>query len=90
MKYRSRTDIFATILSSAARERGILPIRLMYTAFLSYDQSKEYFEILLRNGLLRQDEDTKEYYTTAKGLEYLMLYKQMKELIKILPTDEGI
>ncbi|HEX9320357.1 MAG TPA: winged helix-turn-helix domain-containing protein [Nitrososphaeraceae archaeon] len=90
MKYRSRTDIFATILSSAAGERGILPIRLMYSAFLSYDQSKEYFEILLRNGLLRQDLNTKEYRTTGKGLKYLKLYKEMKELVKILPTDEGV
>ena len=78
MKYRSRTEIFATILSSAAGERGILPIRLMYTSFLSYDQSKEYFDILLKHGLLKRDLGTKAYRTTKKGLEYLKLYKEMR------------
>lgn len=59
MKYRSRTEIFATILSSAVGKRDILPIRLMYTVYLPYDQSKEYFGILGKNGLLRQDKRLK-------------------------------
>ena len=90
MKYLSRTEIFAKILSSAAGERGILPIRLMYTAFLSYDQSKEYFDILLKHGLLKHDVGTKEYRTTEKGLEYLKLYEEMRTLISIQPDEEGV
>jgi predicted transcriptional regulator len=90
MKYRSRTEIFATILSSAAGERGILPIRLMYTSFLSYDQSKEYFDILLKYGLLKRDLGTKKYRTTEKGLEYLKLYKEMRTLIKFQPDEDGV
>ena len=62
----------------------------MYTSFLSYDQSKEYFDILLKHGLLKRDLGTKAYRTTKKGLEYLKLYKEMRTLIKFQPDEEGV
>ncbi len=61
MKNRSRTDKFDSILGSATGERAILPIRLMHTVFLSFDQSKEYFKILLKHG----------YYYRRKILKYI-------------------
>jgi predicted transcriptional regulator len=83
MKYRSRTELIAVILSSAAVEKGVLLTRIMYTSFLSYGQMKQYFGLLLDHGLLEYEEEYKVYKTTKKGLQYLELYEEMDELIRI-------
>ncbi|MGA7042308.1 MAG: winged helix-turn-helix domain-containing protein, partial [Nitrososphaeraceae archaeon] len=51
MKYRSRTDIVGLILE-AANGGGATKTRIMYKAFLSYAQLKEYLTVLLENNLL--------------------------------------
>jgi predicted transcriptional regulator len=49
MKYRSRTDIAEMILEAA--NGGAAKTKIMYKAFLSYAQLKEYLTVLLQNGL---------------------------------------
>jgi predicted transcriptional regulator len=84
MKYRSRTEIYACILQSAT-EKGIGLTKIMYVDFLSYSQIKYFLKLLIEHGLLEYDDDkTQRFYrTTKKGFQYLELYKQMEELIKI-------
>ncbi len=50
MKYRSRTEIVANILDAA--NGGATKTKIMYKAFLSYTQLKEYFSILIENNLI--------------------------------------
>ena len=83
MKYRTRTDLIAVVLSSAAKEGGAPLTRIMYNSFLSYPQIKQFSQFLLEHGLLEHNELDKVYKTTGKGFQYLELYKQMEELIKI-------
>jgi predicted transcriptional regulator len=83
VKYRSRTDIIAAILSSAAGEKGALLTRIMYTSFLSYPQLKQFLQFLIEHGLIEHNELNKVYQTTRKGFQYLELFRQMKELVKI-------
>ena len=45
MKYRSRTEIVSNILD--ATNGGATKTKIMYTAFLSFGQLKEYLSILL-------------------------------------------
>jgi len=82
MKYRSRTELIAVILSSALGGKGVSLTRIMYSAFLSYGQVKQYFQLLIEYGLLEHDEENKVYRTTNKGMQYLELYRQMEELVK--------
>jgi predicted transcriptional regulator len=81
MKYRSRTDIFATILELAT-EKGIGKTKIMYVAFLSYNQINNFLNLLIDHGLLEYDETQRFYRTTKKGFQYLELYRQMEELLK--------
>ena len=81
MKYRSRADLIAVVLSSAAKEGGAPLTRIMYNSFLSYPQIKQFSQFLLEHGLLEHNELEKVYKTTGKGFQYLELYKQMEELI---------
>ncbi|MGB6673831.1 MAG: winged helix-turn-helix domain-containing protein [Candidatus Nitrosopolaris sp.] len=52
MKYRDRIEMITLILTSASRMDGVLKTKIMYEAFLSFYQLKEYVALLLRNGLL--------------------------------------
>jgi predicted transcriptional regulator len=53
----------------------------MYKSFLSYAQLKEYFTMLIENGLLEYEDGTQKYRTTEKGLRLLKIYNQIEELI---------
>ncbi len=59
MKYRSRTDITAQILEAA--NGGVTKTKIMYKAFLSYAQLKEYLTVLIENGLLEYIEGEQIY-----------------------------
>jgi predicted transcriptional regulator len=77
MKYRSRTEIVSMILESATKTK------IMYIAFLSYVQLKEYLSVLIENNLLEYLEGTRTFKTTEKGLNLLKIHNEMAEL---LPT----
>ena len=78
MKYRSRTDIVAQILEAA--NGGATKTKIMYKAFLSYAQLKEYMAVLIENGLLEKDAQKQSYKTSAKGSHFLKLYNNIGEL----------
>jgi predicted transcriptional regulator len=87
IKYRSRTDIVASILHSAARESGGIGItRLMYNSFLSYNQLTQYVKVIKENGLLNYDASTGKYTMSAKGSKYLEVHTKMD---KMLHGDEN-
>ena len=82
MKYRSRTDIVGLILE-AANGGGATKTRIMYKAFLSYAQLKEYLTVLLENGLIDCEEGRQFYRTTEKGIRFLQMYNQFDEMMSI-------
>ena len=79
MKYRSRTDIVATILDAA--KEGSTRTKKMYKAYLSYTQLKEYLSILVENGLMEYEEGQLKYKTTEKGLRYMRSYNEIGEMV---------
>jgi predicted transcriptional regulator len=79
MKYRSRTEIASRILESAAS--GTTRTKIMYKAYLSYAQLKEYLSVLVENALLEYEKETQTYKTTPKGLQFLKTYSQIGGLI---------
>jgi predicted transcriptional regulator len=76
MKYRSRLDIAADILNAA--NDGVIKTKIMYLAYLSFDQVKEYISTLTANGLLEFDAKQRVFKTTNKGREFLAKYKKLK------------
>ena len=82
---RHRTEIIAQILEvvndgSSSGGEGITRTKIMYKAFLSYAQLKEYLAILTHNGLLSFDVGTQTFKTTEKGLRFLKAYGQLDQL----------
>ena len=79
MKYRSRTEIVGNILDAA--NGGATKTKIMYIAFLSYNQLKEYLSVLIENNLIEYLEGTKTFKTTEKGLNFLKMHNEMAELL---------
>jgi predicted transcriptional regulator len=57
-------------------------IKIMYNAYLSYNQLKEYISILIENNLLEYLEGARTFRTTKKGLNFLKMYNEMAELLQ--------
>ena len=82
MKYRSRTEIVSMILEAA--NGGATKTKIMYKAFLSYNQLKEYLSVLIENNLIEYRNGTKTFRTTEKGLNLLRMHNEMGELLHSL------
>jgi predicted transcriptional regulator len=77
MRYRNRTEITSQILDTAIG--GATKTKIMYKAYLSYAQMKEYLETLLENKLLELDENH-IFKTTDKGIGFLHIYQELDKL----------
>ena len=80
MKYRSRTEILGNILD-AANGRAT-KTKIMYKAFLSYGQLKEYLSVLIENNLIEYLDGTRTFKTTEKGLKFLKMHNEIGELLQ--------
>ena len=85
MKYRSRTEIVCNILD-ATNGGGATKTKIMYAAFLSYAQLKEYLSVLIENNLLEYSNGTQTFKTTEKGFNYLKMHNEIGELLQQTTT----
>ena len=80
MKYRSRTEILGNILDAA--NGGATKTKIMYAAFLSYGQLKEYLSILIENNLIEYLDGARKFKTTEKGLNFIKMHNEIGEFLK--------
>jgi predicted transcriptional regulator len=81
MGNRSRTEIVSNILDAA--NGGVTKTKIMYKAYLSYNQLNDYLAILIENNLLEYLDGTKTFKTTEKGLNLLKIHNEMAELLQV-------
>ena len=62
--------------------------KIMYKAFLSYAQLKEYLSVLIENNLLEYLEGSQTYKTTEKGLNFLKMHNEIGELLQTTAKEE--
>jgi predicted transcriptional regulator len=82
MKYRSRSEIVGLLLD-AANGGGATKTKLMYKAYLSFNQLREYLSLLVENGLIQYEEGMRTYRTTEKGIRLLQIQNTMDEIAPI-------
>ncbi len=58
-------------------------VKLMYSAFISFNQLKEYLSLLAENGLIQYEEGTHTLRTTEKGIHFLKLQNKIDEVAPI-------
>ena len=61
---------------------GTSKTKIMYIAFLSCGQLKDYLSILIENNLIEYLDGTKTFKTTEKGLNLLKIHNEMGELLQ--------
>ena len=86
MNYRSRTELVAMILHAA--NGGITKTKIMYHAYLSYNQLKEYLTLLIENELIEYISGNKIFKTTEKGLNLLKIHNELRDLLNISAEKE--
>jgi predicted transcriptional regulator len=86
MKNRSRTEIVSMILEAA--NGGATKTKIMYKAFLSYSQLKEYLSVMIKKNLLEYSDGTKTFRTTEKGLNLLKMHNEIDELLHITAKND--
>jgi predicted transcriptional regulator len=89
VKYRSRNDIIGLLLN-AANGGGATKTKLMYSAFISFNQLREYLSLLGENGLIEYEEGKQTYRTTEKGMRFLNLQNKIEEVAPIIYISEKI
>jgi predicted transcriptional regulator len=82
MQYRDRTEIIRQILDIANGAEDITKTKIMYRAFISYHQLKEFLTLLTERDLLRYDSITNTYKTTEIGFRLLQLCNELDDITK--------
>ncbi len=62
---------------------GATKTRLMYNAYLSYSQLREYLAFLQEKNLMMYDDKVHVYKLTEKGLHFLNVYNEVGDLLAI-------
>jgi predicted transcriptional regulator len=83
VKYRSRDEIIGLLLN-AANGGGATKTKLMYSAFISFNQLREYLLLLVENGLIQYEEGKHTYRTTEKGMRLLNIQNKIDEVAPII------
>ena len=86
MRNRDRMDIISRILEAVngrSGSGGATRTRIMYDAFLSHDQLKEYLSNLADNELVHHDSSSDKFKITEKGLMFIRTYAEIDEMMKV-------
>lgn len=78
MKYRSRSEIMAMILDVVSS--GATKSKILYRAYISYGQMKEYVSLMEGSGLITYEEGAQIYRITEKGLKLKQLFEDVSEM----------
>lgn len=88
MQYRDRTDIIREILEVANGTENVTKTKLMYNAFLSWTQVKEYLALLVQRDLVSYDSIAQTYKTTEKGMRLLQFCNALEDMMKGLQSAQ--
>ena len=83
MAYRSREEIFASILGTAGSGAGVTRSKIMFGSYLTYAQVVEYSKILIERGLLEYDPLDRTFKTTPSGFTFIQLQNEINQMINI-------
>ena len=76
VKYRNKVEIIAQILKAVNVNGGTTKAKIMYGAFLTYDQLMNYLKLLIESDLLRPNASN-TFTITEKGIDFLKAYDEL-------------
>lgn len=80
MKHRSKEEIAALVLEAIVNTHRPTQTMIMYKAYLTHVQLKEFLASLMEMGLIEYHKLERIYTITEKGMHFLEVYNQLNQL----------
>ena len=80
MKHRSKEEIAALVLEAIVNTHRPTQTMIMYKAYLTHIQLKEFLASLMEKGLIEYHKLERIYTITEKGIHFLEVYNQLNQL----------
>ena len=80
MKHRSKEEIAALVLEAIVNTNRPTQTMIMYKAYLTHVQLKEFLASLMEKGLIEYHKLERIYTITEKGMYFLEVYNQLNQL----------
>ena len=80
MKHRTKEEITALILEAIVHTNRATQTIIMYKAYLTHVQLKQFLSSLLERGLIEYYKEDRLYTITEKGMHLLQIYNQLNQL----------
>lgn len=80
LKHRSKEEISALILEAIVNTNRATQTIIMYKAYLTHAQLKEFLSSLVEKGLIEYQKEDRLYTITDKGVYFLQVYNQLNQL----------
>jgi predicted transcriptional regulator len=80
LKHRSKEEIAALILEAIVNTNRPTQTMIMYKAYLTHVQLKEFLASLIEKGLIEYHKLERIYTITEKGMHFLEVYNQFNQL----------
>ena len=81
-------EIISRILEAVNGGGGASRTRIMYNAFVSHAQMRQYLSALEDSGMLHYDLKSQTFKITEKGTKFLRTYREIGEMIKVPPQHK--
>lgn len=89
MKYISKEDIFAAILTAASSGRRMTLSKLIFSCYIRRTAAIRYTATLMRSGMLEFDNLDMAFTTTNKGFKFLTLHNETKQISRACGKDQS-
>ena len=80
MKHRTKEEIAALVLEAIVNTHRPTQTMIMYKAYLTHVQLKEFLASLMEKGLIEYHKLERIYTITEKGVHFLEVYNQLNQL----------
>jgi predicted transcriptional regulator len=80
LKHRSKEEIAALVLEAIVNTHRPSQTMIMYKAYLTHVQLKEFLASLMEKGLIEYHKLERIYTITEKGIHFLEVYNQLNQL----------
>ena len=80
LKHRTKEEITALILNSITHTNRATQTIIMYKAYLTHVQLKQFLSSLIEKGLIEYHKEDRLYTITDKGMHFLDVYNQLNQL----------
>ena len=79
MKHRSKEEIAALVLEAIVNTNRPTQTMIMYKAYLTHVQLKEFLASLMEKGLIEYHKLERIYTITEKGIHFLQVYNELSQ-----------